>query len=390
MCWQAAASKGRGMEQGAMAATSLNLDTFLAYQRAHFPQVKTENENNGLGNGMYTSMPAYQVPYPLHNNGSFPALPKTDPDNLGSHHHRGFPAGFNVQQDNADVDANASDEELPPMAECDSEHELEEEFPVGNGEGGEAEAGGGELGEDGKKGGSVVKPPYSYIALITMAILQSPHKRLTLSGICDFIKNRFPYYKEKFPAWQNSIRHNLSLNDCFVKVAREPGNPGKGNFWTLDPNAQDMFDNGSFLRRRKRFKRRELMMPRGLRGFPPYLDPLAQRILLQMQEAQHRQQQQQQSRHHHRHQPPPMYPGRLPLPPFMPLPPHSLPPAAYLPPFAAYQPRHCPLMPPAASNLLRPTLPNSSSSPSPPLLMHTLVKPEKSTLSNFSIESLIA
>ena len=67
--------------------------------------------------------------------------------------------------------------------------------------------------------------------------------------------DRFPYYKEKFPAWQNSIRHNLSLNDCFIKVPREPGNPGKGNFWTLDPLAEDMFDNGSFLRRRKRYKR---------------------------------------------------------------------------------------------------------------------------------------
>ena len=98
------------------------------------------------------------------------------------------------------------------------------------------------------------KPPYSYISLITMSIQNSPTKMVTLSEIYQFIMDLFPYYRQNQQRWQNSIRHSLSFNDCFIKVPRSPDKPGKGSFWTLHPDAGNMFENGCYLRRQKRFK----------------------------------------------------------------------------------------------------------------------------------------
>uniref|UniRef100_A0A4W5PJB9 Forkhead box I2 n=1 Tax=Hucho hucho TaxID=62062 RepID=A0A4W5PJB9_9TELE len=98
----------------------------------------------------------------------------------------------------------------------------------------------------------LVRPPYSYSALIAMAIQNAHDKKLTLSQIYQYVADNFPFYKKSKAGWQNSIRHNLSLNDCFKKVPRDEDDPGKGNYWTLDPNCEKMFDNGNFRRKRKR------------------------------------------------------------------------------------------------------------------------------------------
>ncbi|GIX81624.1 forkhead box protein K1 [Caerostris darwini] len=96
------------------------------------------------------------------------------------------------------------------------------------------------------------KPPYSYAQLIVQAISSVPDKQLTLSGIYSYITKNYPFYRTADRSWQNSIRHNLSLNRYFVKVPRSQEEPGKGSFWRIDPQSEAKLIEQAFRKRRQR------------------------------------------------------------------------------------------------------------------------------------------
>lgn len=93
-------------------------------------------------------------------------------------------------------------------------------------------------------------PGLSYIALISMAIQSCASKKMLLSEIYSWISENYPYYQMKDKSWRNSIRHNLSLNECFVKSGRSEN--GKGNYWSIHPANIEDFSKGDYRRRRAR------------------------------------------------------------------------------------------------------------------------------------------
>ncbi|KAE8221558.1 hypothetical protein CF319_g5107 [Tilletia indica] len=91
------------------------------------------------------------------------------------------------------------------------------------------------------------KPSHaSYAGLIGLAILSSSDGKLGLAEIYQWINTTFPHYEMRDRGWQNSIRHNLSLNKSFVKVERNVLEKGKGALWSIAPGHECRFENGTY------------------------------------------------------------------------------------------------------------------------------------------------
>ena len=96
-------------------------------------------------------------------------------------------------------------------------------------------------------GTGVLKPDVSYIEMIARVILSSHEKKLCLQDIYDGIERLYPFFRSAPPRWRNSVRHNLSLHECFCKGERCEN--GKGHYWCIHPANLEDFLRGDFRRR---------------------------------------------------------------------------------------------------------------------------------------------
>ena len=190
-------------------------------------------------------------------------------NNNNSLHKQRFPDLVKGQQDKGDedeefYDVSSEDESSISGKTRDDKSEIsEEEEHSDSVEGQQTRAG------DGETRANDGKPTQSYIALIAMAILSSPKRKMVLSDIYKYILDNYPFYKTQDKSWRNSIRHNLSLNECFVKAGRSEN--GKGNYWAIHPSNVEDFAKGDYRRRRARRKTKRPSHPFGL--YSEFLQP---------------------------------------------------------------------------------------------------------------------
>lgn len=91
------------------------------------------------------------------------------------------------------------------------------------------------------------KIPMTFKAIISLAILSSPIKKATLGEIYQFIEDAFTDFTKSRAGWKNTVRHNLSIHECFVKGELAP--PGKSCYWQIHKKYAESFGRGDFSRR---------------------------------------------------------------------------------------------------------------------------------------------
>jgi hypothetical protein len=89
------------------------------------------------------------------------------------------------------------------------------------------------------------KSPLPYIGMIAEAIDSSPDKKMVLSEIYAYMERNFFQYLSGKPRWRNTVRHNLSFHNCFVKCeCSRRGN--RSHFWSIHPDYIEQFKRGNF------------------------------------------------------------------------------------------------------------------------------------------------
>ena len=89
------------------------------------------------------------------------------------------------------------------------------------------------------------KSPLPYIGMIAEAINSSPTKKMVLSEIYAYMEHNFFKYLSGKPRWRNTVRHNLSFHNCFVKCeCSRRGN--RSHFWSIHPDYIEQFKLGNF------------------------------------------------------------------------------------------------------------------------------------------------
>lgn len=89
----------------------------------------------------------------------------------------------------------------------------------------------------------------SYTEMIARAIFATSKNMSTLQDIYGFLEAKYPVLQSRAKSWRNSVRHTLSLNECFTKIPRV--NNGKCCFWSVHPVYLRRFQNGDFQKQRK-------------------------------------------------------------------------------------------------------------------------------------------